>query len=72
MSFDSFDAFLAMGGHGLYVWLAYAAALAVVVVNVVGARLAYRRCLRDLEARGRRHRNPQADGTTPLRDPETV
>lgn len=31
MYFDSFAAFIHMGGHGFYVWLAYAVALLVVV-----------------------------------------
>lgn len=31
MYFDSFDAFIAMGGHGLYVWASYAIALVVIV-----------------------------------------
>lgn len=34
MYFDSFAAFIDMGGHGLYVWLAYSIALVVVVYNV--------------------------------------
>ncbi len=35
MSFSSFTEFVQMGGHGLYVWISYAAALLVVVFNVV-------------------------------------
>jgi heme exporter protein D len=35
MYFDSFADFIAMGGHGLYVWLAYSIALAVVIFNVL-------------------------------------
>jgi heme exporter protein D len=27
--------FLAMGGHGLYVWLAYGIALVILVLNIV-------------------------------------
>ena len=34
-SFETFDAFLAMGGHGFYVWLSYALALGVVAYNIV-------------------------------------
>ena len=35
MKFDSLDAFLAMGGHGPFVWSAYAIAAVVVVYNLV-------------------------------------
>ena len=35
MSFDSFAEFLAMGGHGLYVWTAYAITLVVFLGNLV-------------------------------------
>lgn len=35
MSFDSFSDFLAMGGHGLYVWLSYGIGLVIIVLNLV-------------------------------------
>jgi len=35
MSFDSFADFIAMGGHGLFVWSAYAITLAVFLGNLV-------------------------------------
>lgn len=35
MSFDSFDAFIQMGGHGPYVWSAYGITLVVLVYNVI-------------------------------------
>lgn len=50
MSFESFEGFLAMGGHGLYVWLAYGAALIIVLGNVASVRVARRRFFR--QARG--------------------
>ena len=34
MSFDSLGDFLGMGGHALYVWLAYGSALVVIVGNL--------------------------------------
>ncbi len=43
MMFEDWQAFAAMGGHGLYVWLAYAAALLLLVVNMHKLR-ADRRC----------------------------
>ena len=39
MSFETFNDFLTMGGHGLYVWLSYAIALIVVVANLKPAKL---------------------------------
>lgn len=35
MFFDSFSDFLAMGGHGFYVWLAYGIAAVIFIFNVV-------------------------------------
>jgi len=40
MQFDSVSEFLAMGGHGLYVWLAYGSTFAVLLVNVLLLRQA--------------------------------
>jgi heme exporter protein D len=48
MQFDSFSEFFAMGGHGLYVWLAYGATLAVLVSSTAALRLARRKHLRQL------------------------
>lgn len=33
MSFDSFEAFIHMGGHGLFVWSAYGITLVVLAFN---------------------------------------
>ncbi|MFD2229957.1 heme exporter protein CcmD [Alkalimarinus sediminis] len=35
MSFESFSDFLAMGGHGLYVWLSYGVAALIFIANIV-------------------------------------
>lgn len=45
MSFTSLGEFLAMGGHGLYVWLSYGAAVIMVLYNVVSVRVQERRAL---------------------------
>jgi heme exporter protein D len=67
VSFGSFQEFLAMGGHGLYVWMSYGAALIIVLYNVLSVRLRLRRFYlqaADLErrgaARGRPRRSPAA------------
>jgi heme exporter protein D len=67
MSFHSVGDFLAMGGHALYVWLAYGAAVLVVVGNVVSVRVSRRRYLREARALERRL---SAGGTSvPAADP---
>lgn len=35
MYFESFSEFLNMGGHGLYVWMAYGLSAVLLVINVV-------------------------------------
>ena len=54
MSFGSLAEFLAMGGHALYVWLSYGAALLVVVYNIVALRRARRRHIQEATERLRR------------------
>ena len=55
MSFDSLSEFFAMGGHGLYVWLSYGAALLVVFFNTAWVRFARRRYLREAADRTQRY-----------------
>ena len=50
MAFDSFSAFLAMGTHGLYVWLAYGLAMVLMIINVVMPLLTRRRALLAISA----------------------
>ncbi len=58
MSFSSLGEFLAMGGHGLYVWLSYGAAAIMVAYNVVSVRLRERRALQDVRDAARRGAAP--------------
>lgn len=44
-----------MGGHGLYVWLSYGAALIMVLYNVISVRLARRRFFQEARDSQRRH-----------------
>ena len=62
MSFDNLGDFLAMGGHGLYVWLAYGSAAIVVAANVLGVRSARRRIFRQARALERRRAVRAAEG----------
>lgn len=54
MSFETFNDFLTMGGHGLYVWLSYAIALIVVVANLTGPVMVRKQLIADLVRRMRR------------------
>jgi len=49
MQFDTLQDFFAMGGHGLYVWLAYGSTIAVLLLNDVSLRLARRKQWRRLQ-----------------------
>lgn len=54
MSFDSFADFIAMGGHGFYVWFSYGASILVVVANVLVVRRSRLRTIRELADMARR------------------
>jgi heme exporter protein D len=54
VSFDSLQAFLAMDGHGPYVWSAYALALGVVVFIIVSPLRRRRRFLAEQASRLKR------------------
>ncbi len=54
MSFGSPGEFFAMGGHGLYVWLSYGAALIIFGYNALAARNRQRRVILELRDRQRR------------------
>ncbi|MBD8683725.1 heme exporter protein CcmD [Pseudomonas sp. CFBP 13719] len=58
MSFDSFGEFVSMGRHGVYVWSAYGLCLVVLIVNVAGPLLAWRRHLQQEARRLRREERP--------------
>ncbi len=48
MQFDSLAEFVAMGGHGLYVWMAYGATLAVLLGSTIALRVARRKQMLEL------------------------
>jgi len=60
MNFESFSAFLAMGGHGPYVWSCYGLTLAVLLFNGLAPGRRKRRFLREQGARQRRQERHQA------------
>jgi heme exporter protein D len=49
VQFDSLHEFFAMGGHGLYVWLAYGATALVLIGNAYAVRRARVRQLQRLQ-----------------------
>jgi heme exporter protein D len=54
IAFASFDEFVAMGGHGAYVWSGYGLCLALLALNVMLPLLARRRYLNKLVRSRRR------------------
>jgi heme exporter protein D len=60
LNFDTWGEFVAMGGHGFYVWLSYALSVIVVLGNVFATRSSRRRYLgeqRDQQLRDQQLRN---------------
>lgn len=57
MPFENISQFIAMGGHGLYVWLSYAIALAVVAYNVVSPRIAKKQLYKEHQRKMRREQS---------------
>ena len=60
MAFDSFNDFIAMGGHAPYVWAAWTATAALLVAIILHARAERRQLLRNLQRRARREQRLDA------------
>lgn len=54
MSFNSVSEFLAMGGHGLYVWLSYGLGAVLIAANLILPKLSRNRLLAEQKRRLRR------------------
>ncbi len=54
MFFDDFASFIAMGGHGQYVWLSYGLAALIVTINFVSPMLTRKKIIKDIERQLRR------------------
>ena len=54
MYFESFAEFLRMGGHGLYVWMAYGLSAVLLAINVVLPVLHRRRLIKEQARKQRR------------------
>lgn len=57
MSFESFADFIAMGGHGLYVWLCYGVGLIAFLCLGLGPVFEHKRVLNELAQQQRRREN---------------
>ena len=64
MYFDNFNAALAMGGRGFYVWLAYAVTLAVIAAVLIAPLRRRKRLLRQLAVEQQRARGARVAGET--------
>lgn len=53
MQWGSVENFFEMGGYGFYVWTSYGVCLAVIVADIVSARLRRKRALADVAQEGR-------------------
>lgn len=54
MSFDTFSEFIAMGGHGLYVWLCYGVGLVVMSIAFIQPILKRKEIVKELQQAIRR------------------
>ena len=59
MEFNSFAEFLAMGRHGLYVWLSYGITAVIIFLNVILPLMQRRRFFKEQRQRLRRERQNQ-------------
>lgn len=59
MQFDSLQAFFQMGGHGLYIWSAYAITTIVLVANLLWPLVARKRMLKQAQRHAARQANQQ-------------
>ncbi len=48
MQWGSVENFIEMGGYGFYVWTSYGVCLAVIVADIVGARMRRKRALAEV------------------------
>jgi heme exporter protein D len=54
MNFTSFESFLNMGGHGLYVWLSYGVGLLAFIIAFVSPLFKRKRIIQELSQLQRR------------------
>ena len=58
MNFDSLDAFINMGGHGLYVWLSYGVGFCIFAIALITPLMKRKSILKELaQLQRRKQRN---------------
>ena len=71
MSFDSFTDFLAMGGHGIYVWLSYGMGLLIFSASLIQPISRKKSLIKELLQLQRRKKQTNADLENKLDNNET-
>ena len=67
MRFTDFDAFMQMGGHGLYVWLCYGVGLLVFIVCLISPVLRKKEIYKELrQAKRRESDRPESQHQMPV------
>jgi heme exporter protein D len=61
VAFDTFSEFLAMGGHGPYVWSAWGVTALLLLAAVWHARVEQRQLFKGLKRRVRRDNSPRGN-----------
>lgn len=54
MRFDSFSAFIDMGGYGFYVWLSYGVAAALLLILVLSSITGHKKVIKNIAQRKQR------------------
>ncbi|MCW8834659.1 MAG: heme exporter protein CcmD [Colwellia sp.] len=54
MQFDSFSAFLDMGGYGFYVWLSFGVSAALILALIVSSVLGHKKVIKNIAIRQQR------------------
>ena len=54
MQFDSFSAFLEMGGYGFYVWLSFGVSTALILALIISSLLGHKQVIKNIAVRQQR------------------
>ena len=54
MQFDSFNAFINMGGYGFYVWLSFGVSTALILALIVSSMMSHKQVIKDIAVRQQR------------------
>ena len=54
MQFDSFSAFLSMGGYGFYVWLSFGVSTALILALIFNSTMGHKQIIKNIALRQQR------------------